>query len=315
MARRAERAGNLAKLRAAKVGVRNIEARRIGEIEELTAHLQLHALANAELFAERKIGIVDAVAAEIREIARSVARNLVARKRETACIENGIAGGGSLMVAEAGRKLRANEVRALVAVGEKRRISVHDDRNGRTSLERENRGRGPAADNGVQDTVHVAANPAIAANGNIDDGGEDHAVRCIVGADGTLGFQIVVNLRDAGAEACGDKRVGAGGGIVDGFGESVIALKADVVALALLKADLHGMINCAGAEQREAAESADELRKWAQKIDERNLGIVVNRRRVVEDMVGISDIKKRLKRIVRRVVQRVCGSEGSIPAD
>src|SRR2546422_5359453 len=76
--RRTERAGHLAELRIANRSVGRSEARRVGEIKEFAANLEFHALANREFLAEREIGIVDAVAAEIGEVARRVSRNFIA---------------------------------------------------------------------------------------------------------------------------------------------------------------------------------------------------------------------------------------------
>ena len=86
----------------------------------------------------------------------------------------------------------------------------------------------------------------------------------IVGADAVLGLEIVENLGIASAEQIGDEGVRACGRVVGRFRERVIAFEADVVAWALLKADLKGIIEGFGAETSEATKRAIELWEWAQ---------------------------------------------------
>ena len=65
MPRRAKRTGYLPELRIAERNVGRGKPRRVGEIEEFAAHLQLHALADGKLLAEGEVRIVDSVAAQI----------------------------------------------------------------------------------------------------------------------------------------------------------------------------------------------------------------------------------------------------------
>ena len=82
MTRRTERAGHLAELRIANRSIGRSEARRVGEIKEFAANLEFHALANHERLAEREIGIVDTVTAEIGEVTWRVSRNFIAGTAE-----------------------------------------------------------------------------------------------------------------------------------------------------------------------------------------------------------------------------------------
>src|SRR5215470_9632398 len=82
---------HLAELRVAEERVRGREARRVREVEELPAHLQLHGLVDRELLAEGEVGVVDAVAAQVREVAGRVAGDLVAGVRKASRVEGGLA--------------------------------------------------------------------------------------------------------------------------------------------------------------------------------------------------------------------------------
>ena len=62
---------------------------------------------------------------------------------------------------------------------------------GGACLEGQNRGNRPPANDRVQSPIHVVANPQAAANWNVHDGGQNHALGGIVGADGTLRLQVV----------------------------------------------------------------------------------------------------------------------------
>src|ERR1700742_355344 len=99
------------------------------------------------------------------------------------------------MVTDAGGDLRADHVGALIAVFETG--LGHADGERLAALEGKDGGDGPAADDAVEDTVHVAANPPIAADGNVDDRREDEAVRGVVGADGVLKIEAIELLRIA----------------------------------------------------------------------------------------------------------------------
>ncbi len=155
---------------------------------------------------------MDAVGAQVGEITRCVAGDLVAGIGEAVGVEDGgVAGaveevGGGGVVADAAGNLRADHVGALVAVGEARLL--HGDGKRLTALEREDRRDGPTADNAIHEAIHVAANPAVAADGNVDDRRKDEAVRGVVGADSVLEIEAVELLGIAEVEAA-DERVEA----------------------------------------------------------------------------------------------------------
>src|SRR5215469_7428099 len=81
MAGRAERACHQPELRIANGSVGRRKPRCIAEIKEFAANLKPHAFAYRELLAEGEIGVVDSVAAQIREISRRVSGDLVSRVR------------------------------------------------------------------------------------------------------------------------------------------------------------------------------------------------------------------------------------------
>ena len=105
-----------------------------------------------------------------------------------------------------------------------RRGLRHRDGERLAALEREDRGDGPTADDAVHEAIHVAADPAIAADRNVNDGGEDEAVRRVVGADGVLEIEAIELLRIAEVEAA-DERIEADGGIVGRFREACSSLR------------------------------------------------------------------------------------------
>src|SRR5262249_48228827 len=151
----------------------------------------------------RQIRIVDAVATQIRKIARRVAGNLIAGITEAVGVQNRLTRCSGLVIADAGRELWADHVRPLRTIG-KSRIGESKGQ-GRTSLEGKNRGDGPPTGDGIQNPVHIMANPPPTANGNFDDGSKSKAMCCIVRADGMFRFEIIENLRVAGAEQPGNE--------------------------------------------------------------------------------------------------------------
>ena len=97
-----------------KRGIRKAESRRVRKVEELAANLDLHVFVKRKLFADRKVGVMNSVAAQSIEIARGVPGNLVAGIGKTAGIEDRrgiwievcaegdvLSIGGSLVIAEA----------------------------------------------------------------------------------------------------------------------------------------------------------------------------------------------------------------------
>src|ERR1700733_12544550 len=116
-ARRAARRGrsDVAESAVAIVQVGKAEARRVREVEELAAKLELHLFADREFLGEREIDVVDAVGTQVREVARRVAGSLVAGIGKAGGVEErGVAGtveevGRSLVVADAAGNLRADD--------------------------------------------------------------------------------------------------------------------------------------------------------------------------------------------------------------
>src|SRR3984885_7357357 len=107
-ARRAARRGrsDVAESAVAIVQVGKAEARRVREVEELAAKLELHLFADREFLGEREIDVVDAVGTKIGEVARRIAGGLVTGIGEASGVEErGIAGAveeirSGLMVAD-----------------------------------------------------------------------------------------------------------------------------------------------------------------------------------------------------------------------
>jgi hypothetical protein len=83
MPRAIQGGSHLPECRVAERYIGQPESRSIGEVEELSSNLQLHTLANRNLFTERKIGVVDSVAAEIGKVPGGISSYLVSRILET----------------------------------------------------------------------------------------------------------------------------------------------------------------------------------------------------------------------------------------
>ena len=171
----------------------------------------------------------------------------------------------------------------LVAVFEAR--LGHGDGERLAALESDDRGDGPTADDTVHDAVHVAADPAIATDRNVDDRSEDEAVRRVVRADRVLEIEAIELLRIAEVEAA-DEGVEANRGVVGRFRKRVVPFEAEVVAGALLKANLQRLIPGVGTEVRQALEGAVKLRKRAEEVGLRNGWQIVGGSGLVEDRGG-----------------------------
>ena len=187
-----------------------------------------------------------------------------------------------------------------------RRGSRHTDGERLAALECDDRRDGPTADDAVHEAIHVAADPAIAADRNVDDRSKDKAVRRIVGADGVLEIEAIELLRIAEVEAA-DEGVEADRRIVGRFRKRVVPFEADVVVGALLKANLKRVIPGVGTKVREALEGAVELRIRTQQVDERDSRQIVGRGGLVEDCgraleIGQERIGDRAEEIVADVV-------------
>ncbi len=71
-----------------KARVRRCKARMIGGVEDLRSHFQLHAFFELETLVDIQVHVVDAVDPQPGKVARSIARNLVARIRKAVDIED-----------------------------------------------------------------------------------------------------------------------------------------------------------------------------------------------------------------------------------
>ena len=170
----------------------------------------------------------------------------------------------------------AKNVWPLISVDEKSvRAFRGAKREGLAGLPGDEGGGRPASDYAVENSVHISANPPAAPNGKIHDGGQYKAIGGIVRADGMFGLQLI-ELLDVSSIESSYECVKPCGRIIRCFGKSVIAFEADIVAGTLLKAYLKRVVRGAGGKQSKSAESSGELRIGTQKVDERNLGIVID---------------------------------------
>lgn len=74
---------HLSELSAAHDCIRQAESRSVGEIEELSSNLELHALSDGYFLAQRKVGVMNAVAPQIGKISWRISSYLVSGGRET----------------------------------------------------------------------------------------------------------------------------------------------------------------------------------------------------------------------------------------
>src|SRR6266849_1146637 len=99
------------------------------------------------------------------------------------------------MIADSGRDLRAGHVWTLGAISQGS-IPIYDA-DGRTGLKGENGGSRPSSHHGVENAIHVPANPAVTAHREFHDGRENHPMRGVVRADRAFSFEIVQFLGNA----------------------------------------------------------------------------------------------------------------------
>src|SRR5215471_9133595 len=165
MPRRAKRTSHLAKLRITKKRVRRSKARRIREVKELSANLQLHPFANHKLFAERKIRVVDSIAAQVGKISRCIPSDLISRVPKTIDIDDRRTGRSRAVITGARGNLRARHVWPLQSVS-KSRVGKADAQR-RSRLERQDCRYRPSTDDRIQHAIHIMSNPAPVANRHI----------------------------------------------------------------------------------------------------------------------------------------------------
>src|SRR4029077_13480415 len=106
--------------------VRECKALVIRDVEHLGADLQLGPLLEVEFLRERHVQVADPVAAEIREMPRSIAGDIIAGILEASLIQIRSSGPGSLMEADTGPELRADHVGPLIAISQTAAIGFDD---------------------------------------------------------------------------------------------------------------------------------------------------------------------------------------------
>jgi hypothetical protein len=121
-------AGDPPELRVTKGCIRQAKSWSVGEVEEFSTNLELHAFPYGNFFAQRDVGIVDAIGPEIGKVSRRISSYLISGLRKASIVENtqiifrapidkGRLIHGRLMVADSRRNLRARNIRSLRAVG------------------------------------------------------------------------------------------------------------------------------------------------------------------------------------------------------
>ena len=105
-----------AEIAAAKRRVRKSKSGGISKVEELGPQLEIHTFPEIEALENGKVEVVNAIAAQVGEIAGSISRNLITGIRKGIDIEEisvAIDDGSNI-----GSKRTALDVRALIAVGQ-----------------------------------------------------------------------------------------------------------------------------------------------------------------------------------------------------
>src|SRR5207245_2488291 len=125
-------------------------------------------------------------------MARCIARNIIPGIGKTILIQDTPSRLGRVAITQAGRELRANLVRSLIAVSQKSCAVV--DRQWLTRLQGSHTVQCPATDNGIQHTVHAASDPAVSPERKVHNDGCSQPMRGVVRADPMLGSEIVEHL-------------------------------------------------------------------------------------------------------------------------
>ena len=187
----------------------------------------------------------------------SIAGNVVARIGETILIQVREVRTGCLAVTQTGPELGTDHIRPRVAIAQAPDAVLDGER--LPGLQGDNPAERPAPDDAVRYPIHAAPNPTIPPDGKVENDGCSQAVWSIVGADPVLGLQIVQQLRIIVLEVA-NPGVPSCSGIIRRLGEGVVAFKADVVASALLEANLQRMVPGVGSQRRQPFEAAVKLR-------------------------------------------------------
>src|SRR5581483_9142506 len=153
--------------------------------EEVGPHLNLLVFLHEKLFVETGVNIVNAVGSKIGEIAGSIAGSLVAGISVAIAIQERLLCDGSAIRTDAGAAVAKN-IGPLVAIGEPG--ICHENRKWLATLFSKEGRDSPPAHESVEETIHVAADPALLSDREIDDYCSCDALRSVIGADSVLGF-------------------------------------------------------------------------------------------------------------------------------
>ena len=185
----AQSGGNHAERGVAEKSIGIGESWRVEGIEELASDLQLHALSHQERFGESNINILNAIGAQIGEVARRIAGLLIARIRKATQVEHAGAGQGGPVWAHSTPRIRAHNVRPLVAICN--RWCGHANGNRLSRLIGQTVGDAPTSDHRIQNAIHALSNPASSPDRNVKENGSGKPMRGVISADRVLSLQVV----------------------------------------------------------------------------------------------------------------------------
>ena len=232
-----------------------------------------------------QIGVVDAVTAELREIAGSTACLLVAGVGETVGVDIRHAILRSLMNTDAsGQRLTrtTGSIRSLVAICDA--AIAHRNVEWLSGLKGGEGRKLPATNEGIQEAIHVRADQGSATYRQLQHRGQYKAIGRIIRAHRPFGLEIIQLLRISVVQGS-DKRIKPGGRVVRILRPRVVALEIDITSCPLLEDDLQGVVPRGGNESRQALKDSIKLRIRAQEVEQRQLGIAITRFRFVKDGV------------------------------
>ena len=78
---------NLPEVIGPKLISRTSKARRVGEVEKLSAELESHSLSNQKALEDRRVHVADAIRSQIGEVARRTSGDLISRIRKDRLVE------------------------------------------------------------------------------------------------------------------------------------------------------------------------------------------------------------------------------------
>ena len=158
----------------------------------------------------------------------------------------------------------------------------------------------PASDDRIHGSVHIAANPLFAADGQVYNHGGREPLGRVTGADAVLRLQIVQLLRKAETEPTYPV-VPACRRIIGLLRYGVAAFEAHVVRGALLKTELHRVVPGIRALQHQALEIAGELRVLIQQICQGQGRLAVVGINFIEARVGRGRYARGIEHVVKRI--------------